>query len=59
MPDLTKDECMSIIALANAESRFQAAQKEYNAAREALERCARSIQMKMPWLKRAVNFHEE
>lgn len=59
MMELTKDESSSIVALADAERRFQDAQKEYNAAREALDRCSRSIQAKMPWLKRAIDFHEE
>lgn len=59
MPELTKDESMSIVALAEAYARYQAAAKEYNAAREALDRVSRSVQVKMPWLKEATNFYEE
>lgn len=59
MPELTKDESMLIVALAEAEARFQLAAKEYNEARQDLERKSASINAKMPWLKRAVDFHED
>lgn len=57
MPELTKDE--SIVALADAQARFEKATREYNEARQALEKCSRSIQAKMPWLKQAVDFCED
>lgn len=59
MHEMTKDEAMSLVALAEAEARFQRASKEYHEARKDLEKQSASINAKMPWLKRAVDFHEE